>query len=254
MKNFLLSKKQSIAVAASGLVSVLMVAGIVYSATTISTNVNTGGTLTVSGTSALTGNVFASSTLQSTGNALLYAITGIATTSPSSLVNLAVHGNTLISGNITSVANVTATGTLTVSGLSTLSGFVSSASSSVGANFSVAGPLSASSTLTVSGASSLKGNVDVNGNATTTASSGQFATQGFVGAGGTSTPSVELSALGTGTTTLYMHSSGSNKGSCIELRQPHTGNEFRIYIGSPSQHTGATTTGSALVVESGSCK
>lgn len=54
----------------------------VFSATTIDSNVNTGGTLTVSGVSTLTGAVYASSTVQATGNYIAYASLGIGTTSP----------------------------------------------------------------------------------------------------------------------------------------------------------------------------
>lgn len=56
----------------SALISFLFVAVITYAATTISTNVNTGGTLTVTGASTLTGAVWATSTLQVTGNVTTY--------------------------------------------------------------------------------------------------------------------------------------------------------------------------------------
>ena len=56
----------------SVVLSVVFVAAITYGATTISTNINTGGTLTVSGVSTLTGAVYATSTLQATGVTTLY--------------------------------------------------------------------------------------------------------------------------------------------------------------------------------------
>src|SRR3989339_657350 len=56
----------------SVVLSVIFVAAITYGATTISTNINTAGTLTVSGVSTLTGAVYATSTLQATGVTTLY--------------------------------------------------------------------------------------------------------------------------------------------------------------------------------------
>lgn len=74
MKNRLkiFKKNGAAAIFFSAAVSFLFVAIITSAATTINTNVNTGGTLTVSGESTLTGAVWASSTLQATGATTLY--------------------------------------------------------------------------------------------------------------------------------------------------------------------------------------
>src|SRR3989344_506701 len=229
MKNFLVSKKQALTVVASGLVSVLFVAGIAYSATTIDTNINTGGTLTVSGASTLTGNVTMSGTLGVTSASTLTGRVGIASSTPVVANELGVHGNVWISGNLSNVANVTATGTLTVTGLTTL-GYASSSGISIS-----------------TGANSLM----VSGTATTTGSSGQFATQGFIGAAGTSTPAAELSATSAATTTLYLDTSGTKKGSCIELVRSTDGTVFRLYVGTTTLNNFNTT---VLQVEAGSCK
>ncbi len=62
----------------------------------------------------------------------------------------------------------------------------------------------------------------------------------------TSSPSAEISATGSATTTLYLNSSGS-KGACIELLSS-TSTTWRLYAGS-----GANAT-NGLVFEPGSCK
>jgi len=67
-----LFKKDAAILFASVAASFLFVVLITFASTTISTNVNTGGTLTVSGASTLTGAVWASSTLQATGVSTLY--------------------------------------------------------------------------------------------------------------------------------------------------------------------------------------
>lgn len=65
-------RKYFFQIAISVLVAFVFVAVTAYSATTISTNINTGGTLTVSGASTLTGAVWATSTLQVTGAITTY--------------------------------------------------------------------------------------------------------------------------------------------------------------------------------------
>ncbi|MBI2175712.1 MAG: hypothetical protein HYU35_03210 [Parcubacteria group bacterium] len=170
--------------------------------------------LTVTGNAFATSNVYATGTVQATGNILGYGTLNSGTSSPVAGRN-SLTGNVLISGNITSVANVTATGTVTVVNASTTR-------------------------------QSISENLMVNGMATTTGSSGQFATQGFIGAGGTSTPATEISASGAATTTLYLHSTGT-AGGCIQL-ESSTSTVYRIYIG---EDTGGST---ELVIEAGTCK
>lgn len=95
-KEFIKSlKKQnnSLIILFSVLVSFFFVSLITYGVTTIGDNINTGGTLTVSGASNLIGSISASSTLQSTGAARFYStaridgattLNGVAYTWPSS--------------------------------------------------------------------------------------------------------------------------------------------------------------------------
>ncbi len=182
--------------------SFFLVAGVLYSATTIGSNITTAGTLSVTDTSTLTGAV-------TTGAALTVGTT------------LTVTGNTTLAN----------------------------ASSTV---------------LTVSGASYLVGNTSFNGFATTTASTGAFATAGHstlttasttalsvdntLGVA-SSTLAAELGVVGDGhfgsaaTTTLTLSSSRAVTGGCLELEGAN-GTMFKIY---------ATTTG-PLIATSGTCQ
>ncbi len=230
---------QLLAVGSSVVITLTVVAGMVSGATTISSNVNTGGTLTVSGASTLTGNIaaaghiYGSSTVQATGNVFWYGVEGIGTSSPAASQVLAVHGSALFAGNITSVASITATGTLNVTGLTTL--------------------VYASTT----GLSVANGNNNllVGGYATTSAANGNITSAGSIVASSTSstlrgvgvatsTPSAEFAAEGSATTTLYLHSTAANTGACIELKSSVGGTVFRAY---------ATAAG-PLYVEVGACK
>ncbi|MBI2047688.1 MAG: hypothetical protein HYT27_00970 [Parcubacteria group bacterium] len=68
----LLTNRNFYSVALAVVVSFVLVAIMVSAATTISTNISTGGTLSVTGNSTLTGDVFATSTLAVTGKAVFY--------------------------------------------------------------------------------------------------------------------------------------------------------------------------------------
>src|SRR3989344_3134449 len=151
------------------LVSVFFVVMAVEAAATISTNVNAGGTLTVSGHSSL---ATASSTITSqTGN---FMVNGFATTTAS-------NGNIATAGTLTVTGASTLTGAQTLTGLTTnVAGFVSQASSTVVGAFTVTGAASSSIT-------SQTGNFMVNGYATTTASNGNIATEGTLNAKGSVT-------------------------------------------------------------------
>ncbi|MEK9174995.1 MAG: hypothetical protein AAB795_00210 [Patescibacteria group bacterium] len=184
---------------------------------------------------------------------------------------------------VNAAGGIFSSSTLTVAGLSTLVGFQSSASSSVAGTLTVSSAFNSSSTINVDGATTLNGNVTLgnaaadvitltgnasttnaltvggnlyaNGFATTTGSSGQFATQGFIGAGGTSTPAAELSASGTATTTVYAHSSTSLKGACLEVKG--TDNVvYRMYVTGSDTSTTTTNGRTAIVAlwEAGACK
>ena len=210
------------------LLSVIFIAVSVSAATTISTNITTAGTLNVDGNSTLA-SVDVGGAYSGGGSGLTIAATGALTT----------NGDLDVGGMATTTAstgNIATQGTLTVTGNSVL------LSTDIGGAYSAGG---SGATVAATGALSINGNLAVNGMATTTASSGQFVTEGSIGVA-TSTPSTEISASGTATTTLYLTSTtdGANgKGGCIELEGPN-GTVFRIY---------ATTTG-PLIAEVGVCK
>src|SRR3989344_1227395 len=91
-KLYSISKNQQyFAVVLAVLLSLLVVWSVTSGATTISANIATGGTLTVSGASSLSGAINASSTLQVTGNALFYNYVGIGPPSP--YANLSIAGS-----------------------------------------------------------------------------------------------------------------------------------------------------------------
>ncbi len=72
---------------------------VTYAATTISTDINTGGTLTVTGVSTFNGAVNASSALQATGATTLYStlnVSGLSTLGNASSTVLTVSGNTYL--------------------------------------------------------------------------------------------------------------------------------------------------------------
>ncbi|OHA32909.1 MAG: hypothetical protein A2928_04450 [Candidatus Taylorbacteria bacterium RIFCSPLOWO2_01_FULL_45_15b] len=153
-----------------------------------------------------------------TGGAL--TVSGLSTLGNASTTVFSTTGNLMVNGYATTTAangNFATAGTLNVTGLSTL-GYASTTGVS------------------------LTGNLMVNGYATTTGSTGTFATQGSIGAG-TSTPATEISASGSATTTLYIHSTASSVGGCIQLEGAND-TVYRAY---------ATTTG-PLILELGACK
>ena len=128
-----------------------------------------------------------------------------------STLTSATLSSTLDVTGATTLTSATLSTTLRVTGLSTLvAGFVSTASSSVSGTFSVN-----------------NGNIGV----------------------GTSTPVAELSASGSATTTLYLHTSGTKKGSCIELVASDGTTVLRMYA-----TTSGTTLQGTFVVEAGACK
>lgn len=224
-KRILLSKgQQYFTVGASILVSFLVVWMLAVGATTISSNVSTDGTLTASGLTTLG---FASTTSVSLSQNLM--VNGMATTTGSS-------------------GNIATEGTLTVAGATTLSSTLSVASGLTTLGFA--------STTSVS----LTQNLMVNKKATTTGSTGNFATEGTITSVGnigvgTTTPSAEISALGAATTTVYITSSGSGIGGCIELIGTN-GTVYKMYVG--GGETATTTTsgrvGFTAIWIAGSCK
>lgn len=142
------------------------------------------------------------------------------------VVWVAAHGATTISTNIST------DGTLAVTGASTLS-----------------------STLAVTGATTLTGLTAMNGGASTTALSLTGMATAVNGLGsGTTSPATEISAGGTGTTTLMLLSTGTRKGGCLQLMGPDGVTPYRMYV----QQQNATTTqgvaGFVATFEAGSCK
>lgn len=231
MKKVLQSRFLSVSL--SAVVSVLSVAAIGYAATTISTGINTGGTLTVSGASTLTGAISSAGDISFTGASATTTITGglradsadntfvvdfssskigVGTTSPTVL--LSVHGSALIGSadsdtfNVRSgVWNLTSTATTTV-GLSK------------GVNFG-------SGTLVIV----------TDGN-----------TIGTVGVGTTTPTRGNFSVEGSGTTTLIVNTTANqgvgSQGSCIELKA----------IGGTVMHIYATSSDRGFpLLEKGSC-
>lgn len=213
----------------------MFVFAVAYGASTISTNISTGGTLTVTGTADITG---------------ITTVTGLANLNGGIAVDTT---NFTVSGTTGDV--VVTTGTLTVGGNSIL------ASTDIGGGYT-AGSGGSGLTLSAAGKLQMNNNLEINGMATTTGSTGNFQTRGAIsasstlqvtgaifsysniGAGGTSTPSMEISAYSeSATSTLYLHSNTSGKGGCIQMNAPD-GSILRMY---------ATTTGIARW-ETGGCK
>lgn len=123
----LLNKKQAFEISATVVISVLAVTAFVFGATTIGTNVSTGGTLTVSGLSSLgqatstmltvSGKTYLSSTLDVTGAATLSSTLGV--TGKTTLGN-ATTSILTVTGSAYFDSAITANSTLNVTGLTTL--------------------------------------------------------------------------------------------------------------------------------------
>src|SRR3989344_5004912 len=220
--NVLTKTQQFFAVVLAVVLSLLVVWGAAFGATTISNNVSTGGTLTVSGLSTLTGFISnasstvkgtlfltgglnASSTATTTAQSGIDIATGcfsisgtcIGLATSSSAANswsglqtftgtgVLLTASTTVTGQFMVYSPLQASSTLLVAGLSNLTGFISNASSTVSSNLNVTGQLQASTTLVVTGASTLYGNLNVNGAATTTAATGDFTLRGALSASST---------------------------------------------------------------------
>jgi len=216
--------KRVVSVSLSVVASVLAVAAVGFAATTISTNVNTGGTLTVTGAATISGNLaFDGTSATTTISGGLRADTGdntfvvdfssstvgIGTTSPSAL--LAVHGNAIFgsaNGSIVSIragtVNLTASATTTVT-------------TSAGININ-SGDLvldTASNKLYVGTSTPIRGNLAVEGSGTTTLVINST-TAAAVGSAGSC---IELKAIGGATMHMYATSTDNGyarleKGSC----------------------------------------
>lgn len=244
---------------------VLAVGGSVW-ATTIGTNADISGTLSVSGASTLTGNVTASGTLSVTGASTLtgavtasgdLAVNGGDITTTATTWNFDVGGggtvlfrdgtnNLMTIADGGSVGNVTVTGTLTANGNTTLGDVVGDTTTFVGST-----TYSNAATTTIAATA-------VNSFSIATSSAGvafvKLDTSNYRFGIGTTTPRNTLSvggdgviaAAGSGTTTLSLQSNGTTKGGCIELETADGNGTVRIYA--------AAAATSTVIVESGSCR
>lgn len=212
-KTFLLHNTRALAPAVLGAgASVLFIAVLTFAATTINNNVNTGGTLTVSGASTLTGTttvaggIYASSTVfvdgifTNTRNAILGAASGTP-----AVTGLNVTGNGYLTGGLGIGTATTSAGGLQITGMGV---FGSSIDVRAGTS-TFAGPI------------------------------------GFVGS---TTPYLEVGFAGDvavggalGTSTLSIESSTGSRGGCIELRDSSGARWIRMYPGSGSVYTVADT-------------
>ena len=209
------------------LASVLFVAAITWAATTINNNVNTGGTLTVSGASTLTGTttlgaIYASSTVFVDGDLVntRNAIFGTASQTPA-VTGLNVTGNVYFTGGL-------GVGIATTSGLA------------------------------VSGMGTFNSAIDVRSGTSTI-------TGAAVGFMGSSTPYLEVGIAGDvavggalGTSTVSVDSSTANRGGCIELKGGTDGLWIRMYAGAVGTTTGSNGVvqagASGLIVQQGRCQ
>ncbi|MEK9148108.1 MAG: hypothetical protein AAB650_01590 [Patescibacteria group bacterium] len=227
-------------------VAAIFILAVVYSvfSTTIGESVNTGGTLTVSGASTLTGAINASSTLQVTGDGLFYdqLSAGASTNTPTTTFN--VTGSGYFTGGLGVGYATTGTGNLLVSNLGVFQHRLGVASTSPVRSFEVGGSGLFSDGLGV-------------GYATTSgfrvAGTGLFDNR--VGVTATTAPYQELgvggdiAASSNATTTVSAESTGTEIGSCIELKGGRAQGEMRwirIYVGG----SGATNTTAAGTIPS----
>lgn len=212
-------QKSVVPVTVAVVISVLFLFSMVQAATTISTNINTGGTLTVTGHSTLS---TASTSAISLSSSLF--VDGFATTTENN-------------------GNFATDGTLTVVGNSVLASF------DVGGAFSTGG---SGATIDATGKLQINGDFEVNGNATTT-SAGVLSAESSINVA-SSTPSEQLNVTGdvsvgsTATTTLFIDSTSADSGACLQLRGADT-TLYRVYIAASTSDNGAE-----FVIETGTCQ
>ncbi|MFY9462444.1 MAG: hypothetical protein WAP51_04565 [Candidatus Sungiibacteriota bacterium] len=272
-KSILLSNNRTILPAVLGaLASVLFVAAVTWAATTINNNVNTGGTLTVSGESTMTGTttlagaLYASSTVFSDGiftntrNAVLGAASGTPTVTGLNVTGDGYFDSGLGIGNAT-----TSDGNLLVNNLAVFRGRVGISSTSPTVDFGLVGSgyltgglgvgIATTSGLSVSGMSTFNSAIDVRSGTST------FAGAAF-GLMGSSTPYLEVGIAGDtaiggalGTSTLSVES--TTAGGCIELRGAN-GRWISMYVGDKASTSGNiqpfSVAGMALILQAGRCQ
>jgi hypothetical protein len=229
--------------------SVLFVVGAVDAATTISTNISTGGTLAVTGSSTLTGAISASSTAQITGAFTAYGNSTFGDASTDiNLFTGALYASTtaLFTNGLTTYAPIVAGGNITVPAgysLDTATAGVLNLGTTTanaitigksGMTTTFPGAVTVSGLTTLGNASttvlSTTGNILVNGFATTTASNGNIATAGSlaIGAGTAITKhssnavSLDFPAItAQSCTTLTLAVTGAADGDTVALGVPN---------------------------------
>jgi hypothetical protein len=216
----------------SSALTALFITATVSAATTISTNISTGGTLTVSGAA------WASSTAQITGALTTY---GAVTLGDAGADVITITGNASTTNALTVGGVLYSTGNLTVGGFAT--------TTAASGNFTTLGTIGISTTtpwadLSIDLGTNSGFAVWNNGSSTPAFLVSGVNSQGRVGLS-TTTPVSTLSAVAeVATSTLYLHSDNATRGACIQLEgAAGTGATFRLY---------ATSTGFA-VWESGTC-
>ncbi len=237
MNSNILNRQQQYAVVAlSVMLSLMVVWAAAYGATTISENISTGGTLTVTGASTLTGNVSAAGTL---------SVTGLTTLVNASTTQVSASGFMWVGGMATTTGS---TGAIDTEGALTVKG---------GATLGDA----AGDAIVLTGNASTTNGLTVGGNLIASASStvsGNFNASGSITAGASSSPAYSFGASGTATTTLSLNTTSSNTGACIQVIGSN-GSYYRMYF-APSDSVGAATTswrgGTAYYAlwEAGTCK
>jgi hypothetical protein len=219
--------------------SVAFVALGVGAATTISTNISTDGTLTVTGASTLSGALTVSGASTHNGDVTLGDAVTDSVTATAYFTQLRIGtGSTF--GNIGTVGadELGVEGAVEIDGIAYLDGgAIAAASSTASAAFNVHGVLTASSTLLVGSAATFGSTVTVNSAASTT-------------------PAQELTVSGdamltsAATSTVVFDSTDAESGGCVQL-QGTDGSVYRIYIAATSS---ASVDFRNLVVEAGACQ
>ena len=231
--------------------SFFLVAGVLYAATTIGSNITTAGTLAVTSTATFSGLV--KTAVDYSIDTSAAGVMNIGTTTATTINIGGSQALTKILGNA-STTMVSLSGALWVGGNATTT---SAGAISTGGTLSVSGltTLAAASSTNVSASGSLW----VGGNATTT-SAGQITTVGNISVATTTTTMTnEIAASSaSATTTLHLGSSSATQGGCIQLEGPDN-LMYRMYI-NRSNGVATTTAGSSAgagliaVWEAGSCK
>ena len=259
------------------LAAVLFVALVTWAATTINNNINTGGTLTVSGESTMTGTttiaggIYASSTVFTDGifTNTRNAVLGTASQTPT-VTGLNLTGDAYITSGLGIGNATTSDGNLLVNDLAVFRGRVGISSTSPTVDFGVVGSgyisggfgagIATTSGLAVQGMATFNSAIEVRSGTST------FTGAAF-GLVGSTTPYLEVGIAGDvaiggalGTSTLSVETSTASRSGCIELFDGNasTARWIRIYPGGGS-HVGSTfiastTAADLLIIEPGRCQ